>query len=145
MSSIRVTSSGPSAMLGAAMIPVPAPDARAYQARGLIHGNPSQRIPVPYPGAVRQEITPLAIGAHDSRSSDAPSYFTASIYYLHGRQAMTPPVSVTSDNQLPVPAIDPRGRPAVLSARPVFLRQQQIVQPRVAARFPGRNRKARSG
>lgn len=143
---IRVTSLGPSALLGAAILPVPASDARAYQARGYIRR--VRRTRQPYPSAVRQEVVPLAIGSHDSRSSDGPSYIAFDMYYQEtaGQPLpMTPPVSVTSDNQLPVPALDPCGRPAVLSQRPVFLDGRQLRQPRVSPRYPDLNRGARRG
>ena len=151
MTSIRVTSMGPSALLGAAMIPVPAPWAGAWQARGLIHGCPRRIIPAPRQGGLPQDQTALAIGGHDSRTSDAPPVWATSIYFLYGRQAMTPHVSITSDNQMPVPAEDPRGIPitaensggvgqspsvagAITRAR--IAGQGQVRNPRAVQRFP---------
>lgn len=141
---IRVTSLGPSALLGAAILPVPAAIGQAYQARGFIRR--VRKVALPYPSAVRQEVVPLAIGVHDSRSSDSPSLIAFDMYFQvpNGQPLpMTPPVSVTSDNQMPVPAKDPRGRPAVMSKRPTFLDGRQVMQPAVAIRFP--NLRARSG
>lgn len=41
-----------------------------------------------------------------------------------------PPVSIYSDNQMPVPAADPRGAAARLATPPVFLGQRQVMQGR---------------
>ena len=147
MTAIRVTALGPARLLGAALLPVPASDARAYQARGFIGHDFTA--PAPRPGGVPQDRVPLGIGGHDSRSSDSPNYIGTDIYYqVTGgmKMPMTPPVSVTSDTQLPVPAIDPRGVASSWtvgqSPRPIMrpgyrMRgQQQIVQPKVTTKFP---------
>jgi hypothetical protein len=42
---------------------------------------------------------------------------------------------------MPVPAIDPRGTPAVMSHRPVFLGQQQVAQPRAVTSYRNRGRR----
>ena len=154
---IRVTSLGPSALLGAAIIPVPASLAQAYQARGFIRR--VRKTFQPYPSAVRQEVVPLGIGNHDSRSSDSPSFIAFDMYYQTTNglpMPMTPPVSVTSDNQMPVPAVDPRGTAAPWTqgrspkpgqfwptTRPLFLGQGQIGQPKVTTSFPSRTRLTR--
>lgn len=152
---IRVTSLGPSALLGAAIIPVPASDARAYQGRGFIRR--VRRTSQPSPSAVYQERVPLAIGNHDSRSSDSPPYIAFDVYYqtTNGLPLpMTPPVSVTSDTQMPVPAKDARGTrapwtqgrsPHPVMKRPTFLGQRQIAQPPVTVSFPPINRKGMRG
>ena len=147
MTAIRVTSLGPSQLLGAAMIPVPSPWAGAWQSRGFIRRE--RTVPAPTPGGVPQERVSLAIGGHDSRSSDSPGYIAFDMYtqVTNGLpMPMTPPVSVTSDNQLPVPAIDPRGVASSWSVgyspRPgmtinyVQRGQRQVVQPKVTTRFP---------
>ena len=131
---MRVTSHGPISRLGAAALPVPARDARAYQARGFITGSPGTgRIAAPAPAAVPQSWNRAL-----HRSSDAPDVWFPSVYYTHGPQAATPPVSVTSDNQMPVPAVDPRGKPAVMLRGPVFLGQTQVGQPKTIPSFPWR-------
>lgn len=119
---MRFRTLGPIRRLGAAALPVPAKDAHAYQSRGPIVGQPgTQGVPAPKPAAVPQDWSRRLHG-----SSDAPEVIFPSLYY-YGREAMTyAPVSVLSDNQLPVPAIDPRGKPATMSRRPTFLRQRQV-------------------
>jgi hypothetical protein len=145
MTSIRVTAQGPTQLTGAALLPVPALPSRG--GRGLIHGNPSQPIPAPRQGGLPNDRTALAIGGHDSRTSDAPAYWTTAQYFIYGRQAATPPVSVTSDNQMPIPARDARGTVAPWTQGrtpptagafwpPRVGTQRQVVQPKVTTRFP---------
>lgn len=117
----------------AGLAPVPASDARAYQSRGIIDGSPGTRmIPAPAPSAVPQSFNRAL-----HRSSDAPNWWRPSVYFQRGRLEHAP-VSVVSDNQMPVPAVDPRGTPAVMSRRPVFLGQTQVSATRVTSRYPGR-------
>ena len=71
----------------------------------------------------------------DSRSSDAPNYWAPVIYYM--RELAAPPnVSVFSDNQMPVPAIDPRGLPSVSMGRPRLAGQFQQTMPKALSLFP---------
>ena len=68
-----------------------------------------------------------------ARSSDAPQVWYPQLYYqqnLRGNPGPVTPVQIYSNNLLPVPAIDPRGMPAMLAFTPHFLGQQQIAQPR---------------
>lgn len=120
---MRITTQGPAARLQAAILPVPARDARAYQGRGTVYGSPGTvPVPAPYPAAVSQDWTHRAL----HRSSDAPPVWYPSVYYQRGPNGTRPQVSVSSDNQMPVPAKDATGRPAVMSRRPTFLRQKQV-------------------
>lgn len=139
---LRITSLGPGTKLGAAAVPPLSPDRNAWQARGRI--GLAKSIPAPPPGGVPQDRTALAIGAHDSRSSDSPNVFNPFMYWVAGPQILLP-VSWVSDNQLPVPATDPRGTPAVMARRPVFRGQQQVTQPRATVSYPNMNRRARRG
>lgn len=68
-----------------------------------------------------------------SRSVDAPNYFFPNLYWARRQRGYWPgagmPVSVQSDNLMPVPAADPRGIPSTLSI-PITIRgQRQIVMP----------------
>ncbi len=73
-----------------------------------------------------------------ARSSDAPDMWYPQLYYsavLDSHPGPVTPVRIYSDNMLPVPARDPRGKPALL-ARPVLQRGQSALhQPRVAPRW----------
>jgi len=147
--SIRVTSNGPGTKLGAALIPVPAKDAKAYQGRGIISGNPGTfhvPAPAPLPGydasGVAKAIAGVGAGGMGQPSSQY-SFWRPSLYFT---RSIGPwgPVSTVSDNQMPVPAIDPRGRPAMWtlgqSPLPVQrpaprLGQRQIRQPKVLPKW----------
>ena len=92
----------------------------AQQYKSAVTGQPGTlAIPVhpvvPSPDAGDKALMGL------SRSSDAPDVFYPNQYYersLDGDGVMGPvvPVSVYSDNLMPVPAADPRGIPATRSA-----------------------------
>ena len=136
MSGYRITSSGPTHLLGGAMIPVPAMGASAFQSRGagVTWYGPNNVIPAPRPAGVPQDRSGMRGMGGDSRSSDSPNWWTPNIYYM--RELASPPnVSVYSDNQLPVPAIDPRGLPSVTMARPRLGGQFQQQTPKVVQFF----------
>ena len=129
--------------LRGALLPIPAPWAGAYQARGVIYGSPgTTRIPAPSPvpqadaGMVAQAQTGI-IGEPSSKFS----WWLPGIYY--SPEVWKPHVSYFSDNQMPVPAIDPRGLPGVVMPGPVMLGQQQVNNPRVAPKYA--NRRASRG
>jgi len=108
----------------------------AQQYKDGVTGQPgTQRIavqpvvPSPDPGDIALMGT--------SRSTDAPgNWFYPNLYFARPQRAFWPgagmPVSVTSDNLMPVPAADPRGIPAVLSMPPVQRGTRQIRQPGTA-------------
>lgn len=128
---MRITTQGPANLLGAAALPVPAKDARAYQSRALVDGQPgTQAIAAPRPAAVPQD---WSVRLHNS--AQAPPVWYPSVYYEHG-QLEHAPVSVLSDNQMPVPALTATGRPFIASVRPTFLGQAQVGQPRATQSFP---------
>ena len=68
-----------------------------------------------------------------SRSSDATDIVYPNLYYARPQGQFWPgagmPVSVRSDNLMPVPAVDPRGTVANLSVPVIIRGQRQIVQP----------------
>jgi hypothetical protein len=72
--------------------------------------------------------------AGTSRSSDAPDVWYPQVYYqarLTNRPGAGMPIRVYSDNLLPVPARDARGKSAVLS-KPILQRGRvQVAAPRV--------------
>lgn len=132
---MRITTQGPSDLLGGAAIPVPAHDARAYQSRAIVSGSPGiQAIPAPKPGGVPQDWS-----IRTRNSSSCPPVWYPSVYY-EVPPLERAPVSVLSDNQMPVPAINPIGKPYVASLPPNFLGQEQIGQPVVSPSFRWRNR-----
>lgn len=66
-----------------------------------------------------------------ARSSDAPDSFRPNLYWQRPQRSFWPgagmPVSINSDNLMPVPATDPRGIPARL-AMPIVQRGSRQVQ-----------------
>ena len=159
---IRVTSSGPGSLLGAAIIPVPAKDANAWQARGMTSGNPGTfcvPAPAPIPGydrtGVAKAIAGVGAGGMGQPSSDY-SYWRPSIYYITTPTPQNMVVSYTSDNQMPVPANDPRGglananwaqaqSPGPAMNRPRVGGQYQVLAVRALPKFLNRTRRARRG
>ena len=128
---MRITTQGPAGRLGAAALPIPARDARAYQSRAIIDGQPgTQAIAAPRPAAVPQD---WSVRLHNS--AQAPEVWYPSVYFERPPLERAP-VSVLSDNQMPVPALTATGRPFIASVRPTFLGQTQVGQPRVAVSYP---------
>jgi hypothetical protein len=78
-----------------------------------------------------------------SRSSDAPNWFRPNLYYARPERDFWPgagqPVSVQSDNLMPVPATDPRGVPARLAAPIVHRGNRQIKSRPTLTSWPAWN------
>jgi hypothetical protein len=139
MARIAVTSLGPAERLGAAAVPLPARGAAAYQSRGIIDGQPgTQAIAAPRPAATPQDATALAQNAGWHRSSDAAPVWYPGIYYERpGPEGYEhAPVSVLSDNQIPLPAVNPLGLPAVMQGRPRLGGQYQVTNRAITAAYP---------
>jgi hypothetical protein len=123
---------------GAALLPAPSYDAGAYTSRGVVNGSPgTTMIPAPYPAAVPQDYSRRLHG-----SQDAPPAWFPGIYYAPRLESHFPG-SYLSDNQMPVPAIDPRGTPGVVMPGPVMLESFQVANPRVAPKFMDRSKDPR--
>jgi len=154
-----MTATGPApgtapAAPGSWLLPMPAADARGFQSWGSLVGQPgTMQIPAPDPAAIPPGTLPtLGRGntagwpRRKSSSADSPGFWLPAIYYQRAlsNPALAPDVSVVSDNQLPVPAIDPRGRPAIMAQRPpriggrgqVMQPYQQLAWPKFVQRNP---------
>lgn len=153
MSRIAIHSLGPAEKLGAAQVPLPAGRSYAMQSRGIISGSPgTMAIPAPRPAATPQDNTALAQGNHDSRSSDSPNVWYPGVYYEKGTLENTywagGTVSVFSDNQMPMPALNPLGPPAAGAGQ--FQPASQVSstpwvamgRPRLGGQYQVRNKKA---
>lgn len=115
-------------------------DARVYQSAGILTGQPGT-MPIPAPDAAAvppgnlptMARGPIAWPLRGARSSrDAPDVILPALYYQRvlPNPDLAPDVSVISDNQMPVPAVDPRGRPAVMFQRPSRIGgRAQVPQP----------------
>ena len=137
---MKVTSEGPTSRLGAAAIPVAAKMAQAFQSHALVNGSPgTDPIPVERAQGVPQGIKYRNNGNALHASDQAPDVFFPGVYY-YGPDSMQIPgkISYLSDNQMPLPAIDPKGLPSVAQVRPTFQGETQVKQPWVASNFPNR-------
>lgn len=136
----------PVAAAGAWLIPAPAQGFGSWSSVGRVTGQPgTQPVAAPEPAAVEQGG--WAQGSNRS-SRYAPDEIYPALYYQDGSE-MTGPngspgplyntsqVSYVSDNALPVPAVDPRGLPAVMAIRPAKVGGQGTVgQPFAAQNWP---------
>lgn len=99
-----------------------------------VTGEPGTRaIPTGRPPVPADRTAQAMMGT--ARSADAPLGFRPNLYYARPERSYWPgagmPVSVRSDNLMPVPATDPRGIPSRLSI-PVTQRGQAQVRSRPA-------------
>lgn len=137
------------------LLPARTAEARSYQSAGILTGQPgTQLIPAPDASAIPPgDLPTMDRGAiawplrGKSSSRDSPQVFLPALYYqrvlpngqgsLPGGLGLGPDVSVTSDNQMPVPAIDPRGKPAVMFQRPPRIGGRgQVPQPYDVVSWP---------
>ena len=107
----------------------------AVQYKQAVSGSPGTTgVPAPAPAIAASSGRSAQAMMGTSRSSDAPDVWYPQEYYqtrLTERPGAGMPIRVYSDNLLPVPARDARGKSAVLS-RPVLQRGRvQIAAPRV--------------
>jgi hypothetical protein len=110
----------------------------AQQYKDGLTGQPgTQAIPV-HPQVPSPDIGDKGLSGL-SRSGDAPNYIWPNLYWARPQRGYWPgagmPVSVRSDNLMPVPAADPRGTPATLSVPVIIRGQRQIVQPAAQPRW----------
>lgn len=115
----------------------------AQQYKDGVTGQPgTQAIPV-HPVIPSPDIGDLAMSGC-SRSGDARNVIYPNLYYARPERDYWPgagmPVSLQSDNMMPVPAVDPRGVPARM-AQPIVQRgNRQIKATQAMPMWPGWNR-----
>jgi hypothetical protein len=114
----------------------------AVQYKDGVTGQPGTLpIPVEGPGVEQSRAGQAQMGL--SRTSDAPPSFRPNLYYARPERDFWPgagmPISVRSDNLMPVPARDPRGIPARLAAPIVQRGQYQIQQRPIVTTWPAWN------
>jgi hypothetical protein len=122
--------------LGSAIAPGLTRPAGAWSSRGPIAGAPGTvGIPAPAPYVEQNNAGMASMGT--SRSQDAPNIIFPALYFENSHPHEHAPVSRTSDNQMPVPAVRPAN---VIIAAPLKARkggQRQVYQPQVIQKFPG--------
>ena len=136
MTRVVITSLGPAERLGAAQIPIRAQGASSYASRGIINGSPGTAgIGAPRPAGIPQDLTPWAINGGYHRSDQVQAVWYPGIYFQNNTNDPPEhaPVSVLSDNQMPMPALNPMGQPAVMMGRPrlggQYSLQNRVVSP----------------
>lgn len=131
--------------LPSAFSPVPAPDGRGFgpwQGKGAVRGQPgTMGVPTGLPDFGREGhvVNGHSVRGHGAGyaqgSGTMPPVWYPQLWYLDqldgstlvSGNTQTP--SVYSDNQMPIPAADPRGRAAMLARPPVFLSRGNLEQP----------------
>lgn len=126
-----------------AFVPVPAGTTAKIAYKTAVDGQPgTQAVP-----AGLQELNGTVNGQRvTSGFSDTrmmPLAWFPQLYFETCLSEKNSGVSIYSDNQLPIPAADPRGKAAVLARPPVFLGSKTLTAgkglPRWANWVPGRN------
>jgi hypothetical protein len=115
----------------------------AQMYKGAVTGQPgTMGIPAPTRDTVPSPDAGDAITMGTARSMDAPDTWYPQKYFersLNGDGTMGPvtPVAIYSDNLMPVPAVDPRGRPARLAKRTRNAGQTAVGMPRALPQWGG--------
>lgn len=136
----------PTAQAGSWLIPAPAQGFGSWSSRGRTHGQPgTEQVQAAAPAAVPQGG--WAQGSQRS-SRYAPDVIYPALYYQENSEQTGPngspgliynssQVAYVSDNALPVPAVDPRGLPAVMATAPPRVGGQgTVTQPYAIQNWP---------
>jgi hypothetical protein len=114
----------------------------AVRYKGQVSGQPgTMQVPAAGPGVEQSRTAQQNMGRH--RTSDAPLWWLPQVWFTRPHPEFWPgagqPVSVASDNLMPVPATDPRGVPARLAVPLMIRGQRQIRQPASVVTWPAWN------
>lgn len=125
--------------LGTVLTPSMTRTYAGWSSRGKVFGQPgTMGIPIEDPAAIREDINSLAAGG-TSFTGAAPNVIFPPLYWEADSPADKEkfPGSLTSDDQMPVPA----GRPGnYVTMKPYLARhggQRQVVQPQVVQKWAG--------
>lgn len=119
-----------------AFVPVPAGTTAKYADHYLVTGQPgTQGVPAaPAELAGQVNGSPVRSG-YAGGTGMMPGVWYPQLYFERSLWPSAAGVSIYSDNQMPIPAADPRGKAAVLARPPVFLGQSQVMQPKALPRW----------
>lgn len=137
----------PTVQAGSWLIPAPAQGFGSWSSMGRRHGQPgTEQVQAPAPAAVQEDH---AYPQGSQRSSRyAPEVIYPALYYQENSEQIGPngspgtlyntsQVAYVSDNALPLPAVDPRGLPAVMATPPPKVGGQGLVtQPYAVQNWP---------
>lgn len=132
-------------VMSSAFCPRPAPDGRGFgpwDESTMVEGQPgTMGVPTGTPdfGKQGQAVNGIPVrgggAGYASGTGTMPGVWYPSKYWLTGLDGATlvsgnqQTPSVYSDNQLPIPAADPRGRAALLARPPLFTSGGNVEQP----------------
>ncbi len=119
-----------------AFVPVPASTTADLAVHDLVTGQPgTQGIPAA-PAELAGQVNGIPVrSGYAGGTGMMPGVWFPQEYYERSLWPNSSGVSVYSDNQLPVPVADPRGRALMLARPPVFLGQSQLKQPKGLPRW----------
>lgn len=124
-----------------AFVPVPAATTAVVRYKMEVTGQPgTQAIPAGLAdfGAGGQTVNGVSVrgagAGYNQGSNTMPPVWYPQLYYER-HLSEVPEVSIYSDNQMPVPAMDPRGVAARMARPPQFLGQQQVTQARAMPKW----------
>ena len=119
-----------------AFVPVPAKTTAVVRYKQAVTGQPGTiGIPAGKPELSASVNGTVIQSGYSGGSSNMPAVWYPQQYYERHLTEL-PPVSIYSDNQMPVPAVDPVGRAAMLARPPVFLGQSQLSAGKAMPRWP---------
>lgn len=122
-----------------AFLPVPAVNASVLGYKDAVTGQPgTQGIPADTPGVTAEVNGTRLNSGYSGGTRNMPLVWYPSLWFqrtLDIPGVPVVPVGIFSDNQMPIPAVDPRGTAARLAKPPVFLGQRQVRAKRAFPRF----------
>jgi hypothetical protein len=140
---MRIAYTVPGAGASTAFTPIPAITGAVLNYKGGVVGQPGTLgIPSPRPDVPNNnDIVAYPFAGGYSNSGSMPDVWYPNLYYqasldIPGEDVEAGNIQVWSDNQMPIPARDPRGRAAVLAGAPKFLGQSQIQARKAIPRWP---------
>lgn len=124
-----------------AFVPVPAATTAVVRYKHEVTGQPgTQAIGTGLAdfGAAGQVVNGIPVrgagAGYNQGSGTMPAVWFPQLYYERALSEL-PEVSIYSDNQMPVPAMDPRGVAARMARPPQFLGQAQVAQARAMPKW----------
>lgn len=110
-----------------AFVPVPAATTAKIAYKTAVHGQPgTQGVPTGLQ-EVNGEVNGSRVTSGFSDTRMMPGVWYPQLWFETCLYPSAAAVSIYSDNQMPVPAADPRGKAAVLARPPVFLGSKTLT------------------
>lgn len=114
-----------------AFVPVPAATTAKVAYKTEVTGQPGTMGIPAAPAELAGHVNGMPVrSGYSGGTSMMPPVWFPQLYFERRLSEDATGVSIYSDNQMPIPAADPRGRAAKLARPPQFLGQSQIKQPK---------------